>query len=114
MTYLPNFSQDSGPHDSTVNQLLEIYKEIIENLDMGKEIKSIFCDISKAFVKVWHKGLLYKFKHYGISGSMLEWFSEYLSDRKQRVNEGFNSIWERTLAGVPQGSVLGPYLFLLV
>ena len=70
---------------------------------MGKEVDT-----------VWHRGLLYKLKHYGISGSTLEWFSDYLSDHKQRViNEGFKSIWERTLAGFPQGSVLGLYLFLL-
>ena len=64
--YLSNFAQEhniitkfqSGfrSRDSTVNQLLEIYHHIIENLDKGKEIKFIFCDISKAFDKVWHMG----------------------------------------------------------
>ena len=79
-----------------------------------KEIKFIFCDIGKAFDKVWHDGLLFKLKKYGITNNLLSWFKSYLSNRKQRViTEGFKSNWENTLAGVPQGSVLGPYLFLI-
>lgn len=122
--YLFNYLQDfeiltkyqSGfrPRDSTVNQLLEIYNIIIENLDKGKDVRFIFCDVSKAFDKVWHNGLLFKLKKYGICGSLINWFSSYLSDRKQRViQQGFHSTWTNTSAGVPQGSVLGPYLFLL-
>lgn len=111
---LTRYQSGFRPRDSTVNQLLEIYHIIIENLDKGKNIKFIFCDVSKAFDKVWHDGLLFKLKKYGIQGNLLEWFTSYLSDRKQRVyNEGFYSTWADTLAGVPQGSVLGPYLFLL-
>lgn len=94
--------------------MLEIYQIIIENLDAGRDLKFIFCDVSKAFDKVWHQGLLYKLKKYGICGNMLNWFTSYLSNRKQRVVcEGFPSTWMSTSADVPQGSVLGPYLFLL-
>ena len=59
---ITNFQSGFRPKDSTVNQLLEIYHTIIENLDKSKEINFIFCDISKAFDKVWHDGLLFKFR----------------------------------------------------
>ena len=111
---LTQFQSGFRPKDSTVNQLLEIYQTIIENLDKGKDIKFIFCDVSKAFDKVWHRGLLHKLQKYGITGNMLDWFNSYLTGRQQRVkNEGFYSRWGSTNAGVPQGSVLGSYLFLL-
>ena len=111
---LTKFQSGFRPKDSTVNQLLEIYHTIIENLDKNKDIKFIFCDVSKAFDKVWHKGLLHKLQKYGITGNLLKWMNSYLSGRQQRVkNEGFYSTWSTTNAGVPQGSVLGPYLFLL-
>ena len=103
---LTKFQSGFRPKDSTVNQLLEIYHTIIENLDNQKDIKFIFCDVSKAFDKVWHKGLLHKLQKYGITGNMLNWFNSYLSGRQQRVkNEGFYSTWSNTNAGVPQGSV---------
>ena len=87
----------------------------MSNMDKGKEIKFILCDVSKAFDKVWHRGLLYKLKRkYGLCNNIFKWFSSYLNERKQRViNEGFHSTWLDTMVGVPQGSVLGPYLFLL-
>lgn len=102
------------PGDSTVNQLLFIYNEIVSNMDQGKELRFIFCDISKAFDRVWHKGLLHKLQMYGINGNLLLWFDNYLSDRLQRVTtEGYYSQFKVVNAGVPQGSVLGPLLFLL-
>jgi hypothetical protein len=52
--------------DSTINQLLVIYDVIIKNLDIGKDVRFIFCDISKAFDRVWHRGLLYKLRKYGL------------------------------------------------
>ena len=53
--------------------------------DSGIETRAIFCDISKAFDKVWHKGLLIKLKAAGITGDLLSWFTNYLQDRKQYV-----------------------------
>ena len=73
------------PGDSTVNQLTDLYNTFCHALDEGKEVRAVFCDISKAFDRVWHKGLLYKLSSVGISGSLLQWFTDYLNNRQQRV-----------------------------
>ena len=79
-----------------------------------KEIRLVFCDISKAFDMVWHKGLIFKLKSIGVSGDMLQWFTYYVSNRRQRVCiRGCISPWLKIVAGVPQGSILGPTLFLI-
>ena len=71
-------------------------------------------DISKAFDKVWHKGLIFKLQSIGISGNLLEWFTDYLANRKQRVClNGHASSWKTPNAGVPQGSILGSLLFII-
>ena len=71
----------------------------------------VFCDISKAFDKVWHRGLLYKLMKIGIQGPLLQWIKNYLSNRQQRVIiRGQYSEYNLIKAGVPQGSVLGPLL----
>ena len=73
-----------------------------------------FLDISRAFDRVRHTGLLYKLRKYGIEGDLLEWIADYLRDRQQRVYiDGVVSDWCNIVAGVPQGSILGPRLFLI-
>ena len=102
------------PGDSTVNQITDLYNTFCQALDEGKEVRAIFWDISKAFGRVWHKGLLYKLSSVGISGPLLRWFTDYLDKRTQRVVlPGTALSWTSIKAGVPQGSILGPLLFLL-
>ena len=102
------------PGDSTTNQLLYLVHTIHLALDEQKDVRSIFLDISKAFDKVWHDGLLFKLHQNGIEGELLSLLKSYLSNRKQRiVINGFESEWGGIEAGVPQGSDLGPLLFLV-
>ena len=104
------------PGDSCSNQLLFLVNEIHKAFENPKslEVRAVFLDISKAFDKVWHDGLLFKLKQNGVSGKLLKFFESYLQNRKQRVSlNGFNSEYSVIESGVPQGSVLGPLLFLV-
>ncbi len=100
------------PGDSTVNQLTYLYNVFSEAIDSGKEIRAVFCDISKAFDRVWHKGLLFKLHNFGVTGRLLNWFSSYLTHRKQRVIlPGVFSSWNVIKAGVPQALSLDLFCF---
>ena len=102
--------------DSCVSQLLSITHEILVGFDANPPLdtRGIFLDISKAFDRVWHDGLIFKLKSYGVSGPLLLLIQNFLSGRSQRVVlDGQASEWTEVLAGVPQGSILGPLFFLI-
>ena len=95
------------PGDSTVNQLTFLYNTFCRALDEGKDTRVVFCDIKKAFDRVWHAGLLHKPHACAISGTLLDWFKDYLSQRRQRVVlPGVFSDWAYTLARGSSGLCL--------
>ena len=71
--------------DSCMYQLLSITHEIYQSFDNGFQVRGIFLDISKAFDKVWHKGLIFKLKQNGVTGDLLNILIDFLKERKQRV-----------------------------
>ena len=71
--------------DSCINQLLSINHEILNAFDKGLEVRGIFLDISKAFDKVWHGGLVFNLRQNGINGDIINILQEFLRNRKQRV-----------------------------
>ena len=111
---LSNFQFGFRQKHSTTHALLAFIDKVAHAIDDVSHTIGVFLDFSKAFDTIDHDILLYKLSHYGIRGKALDWFRDYLTDRKQYVNiNGQESSLKLISCGVPQGSLLGPLLFIL-
>ena len=99
---------------NTTDAVTKFIADITKCLDRKDKVLAVFCDLSKAFDTINHNILLNKLHFYGIRGIALEWFRSYLSDRRQYVHYDLcDSNVMEVQYGVPQGSVLGPLLFII-
>lgn len=109
---------------STSTAIYKLTESVLTSMDKNDHVMGIFCDLSKAFDMVQHSLILEKLEHYGVRGTPLKWFQSYLNNRQQLVEIKYQNFETKKLethfsesrlitCGVPQGSILGPLLFLI-
>ena len=111
--YCKQFGFQAG--HSTDHAIIQLVDQIYENFEENEYTLGVFIDLSKAFDTVDHKILLSKLETYGVKRNLLKWFENYLTNRKQyvQINNNEKTAFENVICGVPQGSILGPLLFLI-
>ena len=111
---LSKFQSGFRAHHQTADHIIRLLQEGVETTNQDKYMGVLFVDLASAFDKVWHNGLLYKLHQYNIPNHLGYWIKNYLSNRKGRIKIGevLSDLFD-ILAGVPQGSVLGPILFII-